>query len=987
MICEDGEEACNTTTVSVGEILNPATILPHDTELCENSITLEGSLPDPGVTVTWLVDPVQGLTIVQNGTELTLTHNSNSVCKYEITYVQSLGNCLSTASTEIQFTKSYTSVSAGADGVVCGLEVQQCGTTPGCGGTPLWAVSSTPPGGTAIISDPNARCPTFSVNVYGTYCFEYTIENGNCPTATDEVCFEFINLPDIDLGPDEYFVTCSDTWDIASLHFSVDDISGATYEWFAQSSMGSGWISFSDPNAAATTVSFAGTPVDISEDGLWMYMCVSASLSGNCGDTKCFRINANPTVTVSSETVNLLCGGDAHFMPQDYIETGNAGGTLTGTFVDPPPGSGYSDGDNFFITSNTELNLTTSGTYTFDIEVSRSGTDPLTGNIVTCTDETTLTVIVADIPTINAGSDIVTCATVVELNGNTPLDADGTPVNIPVLWEQISGPPGASILSPTSSNTLVTGLEHDQTYVFQYSFSKDPDCYLVDEVSVTIRPKEECCELQVAIVDECMDGCIGLQVTGADSYLWTPATGIDDPTSPTPMICNSVGGLYTVYGITDGEVCGSALIELDPCEDTSIDCGGYYVEAYCTQCGCGDLHGVFKAYDSNGVLVDPEETSVTWILNDLAYGGSYNPLSVDYYGPIVYHAHIVHTDAEGGVVCDTIISGVVTCPGDCPNFQVATCGDPLLLDDLGQCDQYYSNLCTSPNNSGLLFLLDDVGNIAPYNVDWTGDGLPDGNPYQVYNLEGCGPFTVRAWTWGGGCDVTFDYELNCCTQITPYLQCREEYPPQGQLPQFWWEEVCGSEFYEVELHCLSGSSGYYELHTVYEGNGNGTFSFAPTTIYDEGCDLFIARVRAFCSASQSFGEFSNCLMLGPDICFDIGEDCGGFELDILGDGGQYRKKVEEILQANQPAKWQLYPNPVQEEEVYLELGSFKEGTMTLIVQDVDGKIVQEESWQNPQGKQTVYLESLPAGVYLFSLYDDQGQLLQSQRLVKTSDGQ
>ncbi|MEL6635364.1 MAG: T9SS type A sorting domain-containing protein [Bacteroidota bacterium] len=1006
--CIDGNDAFSTVTVTVGEILNPATITSptdSDIDICGSSVILQGSVPDPGVSPLWLISPdlnVQ-LLVSPDGQSVEVLRDNGSVnCDYTVYYFQSIGSCESIDSIQIHFTQEYSSLNI--DYVEpdncpsCSRRIRVCGTLPGCDGQPMWSVVNPPHDVT--IESPDSRCTWIRVADDGDYTFTYTIENGDCSTTSVSSTCTINEIDGFGLPPNQSFVECVDTWETESFDLSTTFMEGVSYQWTASSSIGSTWISFSDPNAASTTVLFAGTPVDL-PDGLLITITVTATFNG-CTDRQRFFFFTNPQVSAKSPDVNLLCGGDPFFMIRDFLGIGSGGGTLTGEVL-TSPSSLLPEGSTFNINSNTNLNLTTEGTYSFLITIRRTGR-PLGSNVsITCTDTTVLNVFVAEIPTINAGSDIVTCLLATQLNGNQPLDSEGLPVDIPVLWEQVGGPAGVNISDPTDQNPFITGLQFGETYTFRYIFSDTEDCMLVDEMQVQVQPESECvvCELE-AKVETCIDGCIEAMVDGAETYLWVPTNGIDDPTSATPTFCN-VSGTYTVYGFVGGEACGFAQIEVPACE-VPIDCGGFYVDPYCTICGCGDDAVVLRLYDSNGNLADDDLVDITWIVNGSVSGNTGPAWGTGYSGPLTYEVQVNYTTA-GGEVCDTTLTGVQICGDDCYNFTIATCGDPRFAET-EECAKGNGNVCTN-SGYGYLFVLDDLGNLIPNNEGFIYEinGVQySGNPFlYTPNWEDpCAPLDVRIYKlWGGGCDTTFQYTIDCCGNEPPQIDCTSG----GETgPGIAWPPLCGSEYYEVQSLCMAGGWNDVQYNYVYNTDPSGYYyAFNPDF---STCDFWVVRVRGYCSESQAFGPWSDCVLLDPRFpCFMVGQEECEFWLpgdDYYGgrpqggDGKENEGKENEGKEgegrsihtaALDIGPTEVYPNPVATEEIFVRLNPFlhqrsQSEDLEVRIVDVEGRALQSQVWNGKATVQLIPIDDLAPGLYFVTVYSESGALLEAKRLVR-----
>ncbi|WP_020569031.1 T9SS type A sorting domain-containing protein [Neolewinella persica] len=156
---------------------------------------------------------------------------------------------------------------------------------------------------------------------------------------------------------------------------------------------------------------------------------------------------------------------------------------------DFPPG--YDGGTQGTLPSGNDiLQLSQFGTYTVVLKSLTSIQDDFLNTRILCDNRDTFTIVVDDIPKIDAGSDATICDDNIQLNGSTPRNAAGIPVDINILWETVENYPGVVISDVTIRNPVVTGLVTGQSYTFRYSFPGDPNCEKEDLVTITV--KEEC---------------------------------------------------------------------------------------------------------------------------------------------------------------------------------------------------------------------------------------------------------------------------------------------------------------------------------------------------------------------------------------------------------------------------------------------------------------------------------------------------------------
>ncbi|WKN45481.1 fibronectin type III domain-containing protein [Tunicatimonas pelagia] len=178
---------CNTdSTISV-TITDPAasTLTYPASDFCKlPGATTSPTSPSP---VSGSFSAGAGLSI--NATTGAIDIENSTAGNYTVTYTSST-TCASPATFDLTISDAPV-VNAGADGASCTLEYQLTGNTPGAG-TGTWTVTAPAPGSTTVsFDDPTSPTATVTVDIPGRYTFQWEIDNGACPPATDEVEIDF----------------------------------------------------------------------------------------------------------------------------------------------------------------------------------------------------------------------------------------------------------------------------------------------------------------------------------------------------------------------------------------------------------------------------------------------------------------------------------------------------------------------------------------------------------------------------------------------------------------------------------------------------------------------------------------------------------------------------------------------------------------------------------------------------------------------------
>ncbi len=987
VVCEeDGIISISTDTVRV-EVTSISTlpIIENPTlEVCGNSFTFYGSIPESGITPQWVVTPTVGTTteVSADGTEFTVTNTSNlgSGCSPTVTYSFIKNECEEKVSTSINFITSYTSLYVSSDCSSCTLMTTLTGES-GCGGTPLWTIIETPSG--VLLSDvsldsPNSSTTDFYAEVPGVYIFEYTYENGNCPSATETISCTLLDEMLIDLGSDIGFVVCEDEWTHTTLELSVKEFANVTYTWTVEENTLPGVdIVIESPASFNATVSFIGDPEPLPRsvpEGAYFRINVNYSFTDCMGNFVVDDLNLtfliSPRISIEDNDLSFLCGGPSEYKLLDNIDFGGMGSLRKReiTAISAPPGSEYVIGSpTQILRSRPCIDLSVPGEYSFLIEVSYTAFDPVSGEFITCEDEATFNATVADPSLISAGADgvIESCIEFFPLNGSIPMNEEQQILDIPVLWEQISGP-STGFSDSTIRDPTVGPLEYGNTYVFVYSYpNDDPNCALSDMITIEVPEEEECeeCALEIE-VGECRNGCYSISVIGAETYMWSSNSDINDTSSSAPVICPSTLGNYTVFGLVDGRICGSRAVELEPC--TGPESCEFTLEPLCTKCSCGEEKGGGRILDSDGNPVDANVVTINWFYNGVPMISGVNPFYTPYEGPAVVSAEVLFEGED--LSCSLYLSGAVTCLDDCPVISFVTCADEAALG-FPECKNFKGPNCGNSGFFGYVWGLDQAGNIMEgYHLDWL-DQVGNSNPNFVsgFNDDGeCIEFPVRVFRAGGeACDEMISFKPDCCSQLVPEIECDIR---DGEY-ELCWDKVCTAESFVVRVEC-SADNVIDEIE-VSEPDRNG--SYCVTVPTPKECEVFSVTINSVCSDGS----------LGPDSKVLLGTEHGCL---VLRERSNQPMEEQSVLLEDE-GQLSVFPNPVILENLTIELPlSYvaKSEKFSIRIIDAKGQLIKTQGIQVSENSNTIELNnlSLEGGLYFLSVLNAEGNTLESTRFIK-----
>lgn len=178
-------------------------------------------------------------------------------------------------------------------------------------------------------------------------------------------------------------------------------------------------------------------------------------------------------------------------------------------------------------TQHTSTTYTSGGTFQIELTVV---------DAIGCIDSIAKPVTMLQTPIADAGLDTAIC-----LGNDAKLIGSG---NGTYLWSN-----GSSLSDSTMATTIA---EPQTTTTYVLTVTAANGCTDTDSVTVTVN------ELPIAIVsngiETCSNDSVQLEAQGGDSYLWSPSTGLSDPTISTPFAYTDSSMEYTVV-VTDINGC------------------------------------------------------------------------------------------------------------------------------------------------------------------------------------------------------------------------------------------------------------------------------------------------------------------------------------------------------------------------------------------------------------------------------------------------
>ncbi|MEO0469225.1 MAG: PKD domain-containing protein [Bacteroidota bacterium] len=292
------------------------------------------------------------------------------------------------------------------------------------------------------------------------------------------------------------------------------DNGGISYQWTAL------------PNATLSTPTQANTQA-ISIDTTTTFIIESLNLNG-CRARDTIEVEVFEVFTLED---TFVCDGNS------IVLQSSGGESFSWT-----PNDGSLDDPNLASPTASPLNTTT---YTVTATSSEG-----------CVSVKDILVEVQPLPTADAGPDLTICR-----GFGLPLQGSG---GLSYQWT-----PGTGLSDPTIANPIASP-NNSTTYtlsVFDAFGCEDQDQV---EVLVNDLPPVMAGPASTTI---CEGDVLQLSASGALSYQWTPAAGLDDPTSDSPLATPGISTTYVVTGI-DGNGCeasDSLTLTIAPRPNTRIE--------------------------------------------------------------------------------------------------------------------------------------------------------------------------------------------------------------------------------------------------------------------------------------------------------------------------------------------------------------------------------------------------------------------------------
>jgi len=340
-------------------------------------------------------------------------------------------------------------------------------------------------------------------------------------TTIDTICFGVSDTLFVSISPSPQTSAINGTTTFCfgdTAVFNVTNTGGSTYAW---NSVNSTIISGGISNAVSVAMTAGSGPASLTVIETNTFGCTGQAVNLP------LLINALPIASAGSNVT--ICNGDT-------IQLNGSGGTIYSW----SPATGL-DNPNI---NNPNANPNTTTNYTVTVTDNNA-----------CSKDAQVTITVNPLPVVSAGNAVAIC-----LGKSVTLNATGA--------SSYNWTPAAGLDNPASASPVASP---GATTTYTVTGTDANNCSSSASIQVTVNP------LPVAVASAdtsiCNSTSITLNASGAQSYSWTPTTGLSNPLIANPDASPSTSTTYTVT-ITDGNGCTDTedvLVDVNPQPKSDFD--------------------------------------------------------------------------------------------------------------------------------------------------------------------------------------------------------------------------------------------------------------------------------------------------------------------------------------------------------------------------------------------------------------------------------
>ncbi|MEI7662486.1 MAG: hypothetical protein WCK34_09820, partial [Bacteroidota bacterium] len=300
----------SSSTVVLNVHANPGT--PYagpDQDFCASTLTatLAGNTPTPGTSVWYqsTADPISGVSFSPSASTPHAVATFPGAGTYHLiwmaTNTYSGGSCILRDTVVITIDQFPSVAYAGEDMLKCQFSTLSLNAATPTVGIGTWTVNSQPLGsGPVLFANPNSPATQVFGTGAGTYDFDWTVANGQCPSNTDQVEVTILDYTPIAIaGPNQGICNSTSTYMEGNSPGAAPN--SGTWTQVAGVAGGPVTITFVDPHNPDTQVT------GISVQGI--YKVVWSISNGACSTSDTIKITKYPDVTATCPVDATICTG------------------------------------------------------------------------------------------------------------------------------------------------------------------------------------------------------------------------------------------------------------------------------------------------------------------------------------------------------------------------------------------------------------------------------------------------------------------------------------------------------------------------------------------------------------------------------------------------------------------------------------------------------------------------------------------------------